>query len=120
MNRCAVRPLLESRAEVHSALMSFLVPCPNCGPRDVGDFAYAGEVLTRPTTTPSLRELTSYLYFRENVAGVQREWWYHRLGCETWFVAERDTRTNEVLTAGAVSLPAGASSPRSERETPEP
>ena len=36
-------------------------------------------------------------YFRRNVAGVQREWWYHRFGCELWFLAERDTRTNEVL-----------------------
>ena len=28
---------------------------------------------------------------------MQREWWYHRFGCEVWFLAERDTRTNEVL-----------------------
>ncbi len=32
----------------------------------------------------------------ELVAGVQREWWFHRSGCRAWFVAERDTRTNEV------------------------
>jgi sarcosine oxidase delta subunit len=37
------------------------------------------------------------MYFRDNVAGVQREWWYHRVGCGLWFFAERDTRTNEVL-----------------------
>jgi methylglutamate dehydrogenase subunit B len=77
--------------------MSFLLPCPNCGPRDVNEFTCAGEVTERPTGPPSLRELTSYLYFRKNVAGVQREWWYHRLGCELWFQANRDTRTNEVL-----------------------
>ena len=78
--------------------MSFLVPCPNCGPRDVNEFSYAGEVTARPAgASPSFRELTSYLYFRDNVAGVQREWWYHRFGCELWFTAERDTRTNEVL-----------------------
>ncbi|MBA2614296.1 MAG: sarcosine oxidase subunit delta [Actinobacteria bacterium] len=77
--------------------MSFLLPCPNCGPRDVNEFAYQGEVTKRPTQSPTLRELSSYLYFRENVAGVQREWWYHRLGCQAWFQAERDTRTNEVL-----------------------
>jgi sarcosine oxidase subunit delta len=63
----------------------------------VEEFTCAGEVTERPRETPSLRQLTSYLYFRRNVAGVQREWWYHRLGCETWFQAERDTRTNEVL-----------------------
>jgi sarcosine oxidase subunit delta len=37
------------------------------------------------------------VYFRDNVAGVQREWWQHRTGCGEWFLAERDTRTNEVL-----------------------
>jgi heterotetrameric sarcosine oxidase delta subunit len=86
--------------------VSFLVPCPNCGPRDVNEFGYAGEVLTRPQSAPSFRDLTSYLYFRRNVAGVQREWWFHRYGCETWFLAERDTRTNEVLTVEVRSRPA--------------
>ena len=77
--------------------MSFLLPCPNCGPRDVNEFGYQGEVTTRPKASPRFRDLTSYLYFRKNVAGVQREWWYHRYGCRAWFQAERDTRTNEVL-----------------------
>ncbi len=77
--------------------MSFPLSCPDCGPRDVNEFAYAGEVTTRPRADPSQRELGSYVYFRRNVAGVQREWWYHRFGCEIWFLAERDTRTNEVL-----------------------
>ena len=31
------------------------------------------------------------------MAGIQREWWSHRSGCGAWFLAERDTRTNEVL-----------------------
>jgi sarcosine oxidase subunit delta len=77
--------------------VSFLLPCPNCGPRDVNEFHFQGEVTVRPASSPTLRELTSYLYFRRNVAGVQREWWYHRYGCQAWFHAERDTRTNEVL-----------------------
>ncbi len=77
--------------------MTFLLPCPHCGPRDVYEFATTGEVLARPKELPTLRELTDYVYFRRNAAGVQREWWYHRLGCGSWFLAERDTRTNEVL-----------------------
>lgn len=89
--------------------MTFLLPCPHCGPRDVYEFATTGEVLTRPKETPTLRELTDYLYFRRNVAGVQREWWYHRHGCGSWFLAERDTRTNEVLH---VELPAARASDR--------
>ena len=76
--------------------MSFLLSCPFCGPRPVDEYAYFGEVTTRPTGSPSLRELTDYVYFRDNVAGVQREWWQHRSGCGEWFLAERDTRTNEV------------------------
>jgi heterotetrameric sarcosine oxidase delta subunit len=77
--------------------VSFVLTCPNCGEREVTDFAYGGEVTNRPRGTPSLRELCEYNYFRSNVAGVQREWWYHRSGCRTWFLADRDTRTNEVL-----------------------
>jgi heterotetrameric sarcosine oxidase delta subunit len=80
--------------------MSFVLSCPHCGPREVGDFAYGGEVLVRPSGEPSRRELYRYVYFRRNVSGVQREWWYHRSGCGAWFQAERDTRTNKVRWTG--------------------
>ena len=52
--------------------MSFLLACPFCGPRPVDEFTCFGEVTTRPTGSPTLRELTDYVYFRDNVAGVQR------------------------------------------------
>jgi sarcosine oxidase subunit delta len=68
----------------------------------VDEFAYFGEVTRRPAGSPSLRDLTEYVYFRDNVAGRQREWWQHRTGCGEWFLAARDTRTNEVLS---VTLP---------------
>jgi len=77
--------------------MSFLRACPFCGPRPVDEFAYSGEVTRRPEESPTLSELTDYVYFRDNVAGPQREWWQHRMGCGEWFLAQRDTRTNEVL-----------------------
>ena len=80
--------------------MSFLLECPNCGLRDVNEFKFQGEVTSRPKADPSLRDLTDYVYFRANVAGVQREWWFHRSGCRTWFQADRDTRTNQVLRVG--------------------
>ena len=82
--------------------MSYVLRCPNCGVREVTDFGFGGEVSTRPSGTPTQRELNEYVYFRTNVAGVQREWWHHRSGCRAWFIAERDTRTNEVLS---VALP---------------
>jgi len=82
--------------------MSFLLECPHCGRRPVDEFAYFGEVTRRPGRSengpPSLRELTEYVYFRDNVAGPQREWWQHQMGCGEWFLAERDTRTNHVLS----------------------
>jgi heterotetrameric sarcosine oxidase delta subunit len=77
--------------------VSFLLTCPNCGIREVTDFGYGGEISARPRSRPSLRELSRYNYFRRNVAGVQREWWFHRSGCRAWFIAERNTLTNEVL-----------------------
>jgi heterotetrameric sarcosine oxidase delta subunit len=99
--------------------MSFLLPCPNCGPRDVNEFAYAGEVTSRPKESPSLRELTSYVYFRRNVAGVQREWWFHRYGCELWFLAERDTRTNEVLRVELPDVQHGGTPAPAEAAVPD-
>jgi heterotetrameric sarcosine oxidase delta subunit len=80
--------------------VSFVLTCPHCGVREVADFAFGGEISERPKEQPSFRELNRYNYFRRNIAGVQREWWYHRSGCRTWFQAERDTRTNEVLRVG--------------------
>lgn len=72
--------------------MSFLLPCPNCGPRDVSEFRYGGQLIAagQPANQP----------------GPQRERWYHRLGCRRWFTAERDVRTNTVL---AVPAAGGAS-----------
>jgi sarcosine oxidase subunit delta len=77
--------------------MSFLLSCPNCGPRPVDEYSYGGEVTVRPTSSEDERALFSYLYFRRNVTGPQREWWFHSSGCREWFQAERDTRDNIVL-----------------------
>jgi heterotetrameric sarcosine oxidase delta subunit len=64
--------------------------------RDVYEFHFGGEVMARPAPDASSDEWASYSYDRRNVAGVQREWWYHQLGCRKWFEAQRDTVTNEV------------------------
>lgn len=76
--------------------MSFLLPCPQCGPRDVYEFRWGGEQSQRPEPGSSQETWAQYLYMRSNAAGVQREWWYHRMGCRRWFLAVRDTRTNAV------------------------
>jgi len=77
--------------------VSFLLQCPNCGRRPVDEFSYGGEVTVRPRSSEDERALFRYLYFKDNVAGEQREWWFHSSGCREWFQAERDTRSNTVL-----------------------
>jgi sarcosine oxidase delta subunit len=66
--------------------MSFLLTCPNCGPRDVTEFRYGGQILNAPSGS--------------NLPQLQRERWYHRFGCRRWLTAERDVRTNEVTRTG--------------------
>jgi heterotetrameric sarcosine oxidase delta subunit len=76
-----------------------LLTCPNCGPRNVAEFRFGGETNPRPKdpNTTSDAEWSEYLYMRKNAMGVETEWWMHRAGCGTWFLAERNTATNEVL-----------------------
>jgi sarcosine oxidase subunit delta len=76
--------------------MSFLLRCPQCGPRDVYEFRWGGEQSRRPPPGAPAEVWTEYLYFRINAAGIQPEWWYHRMGCRRWFLAVRDTVTNGV------------------------
>jgi heterotetrameric sarcosine oxidase delta subunit len=92
--------------------VSYLLSCPNCGPRPVDEYSYGGEVTVRATSVEDQRALFHYLYFRDNTAGDQREWWFHSSGCREWFQAERNTTRNEVLQvarpghlAGAVAAP---------------
>jgi sarcosine oxidase, subunit delta len=75
--------------------MTFEIVCPECGPREALEFSYGGETTRRAGSDAADRELAAYLYFRENVLGWQTEWWLHRDGCRTWFLAERHTATNE-------------------------
>ncbi len=87
--------------------MAFLIRCPNCGERGVYEFRFGGEVTRRPATDASTDEWTSYFYFRRNVAGQQREWWYHKFGCRKWFVATRDTESNAVVETSWPQEPQG-------------
>jgi sarcosine oxidase delta subunit len=61
--------------------MAFQITCPNCGPRDVGEFRYGGQLATSATNLPER----------------QRERWLHRFGCGRWLVAVRDVGNNQVF-----------------------
>jgi heterotetrameric sarcosine oxidase delta subunit len=80
--------------------MSFLISCPNCGPRNIYEFRFGGEVKSRPDElTVSPEAWADYVYFWRNVYGPQQEWWYHAKGCGCWFTLWRDTRSNLPVAA---------------------
>ena len=76
--------------------MSFQIQCPNCGIRDADEFRYGGECRNRPPSFADDRIWADYVFGRDNLAGEQPEWWYHRLGCRRWLVAVRNLTTNVV------------------------
>ncbi|WP_299329523.1 sarcosine oxidase subunit delta [Parasphingopyxis sp.] len=83
-----------------------IIPCPWCGARDESEFAYGGEAdIVRPPAEVSDAAWAEYLYVRDNPRGKNRELWFHRDGCFQWFVLERDTATNECLSAHRIDPP---------------
>lgn len=70
----------------------------------MAEFRHGGEAKARPQLYSSDGQplevsdeaWADFIYMRANTAGVQSEWWYHHAGCGLWFLAERDTKTNEV------------------------
>ena len=74
--------------------MSFMLACPNCGKRQVGEFTFRGELKRRPAPGSPLAAWIDYVFLKENRKGKHVEWWYHKNGCRRWFLVERDTMNN--------------------------
>ena len=77
--------------------MSLMITCPICGRRNGYEFRYGGEDKGAYPQDEDLspRQWCEYVHMNRCPAGVQREWWYHRDGCGTWFTIHRDTLRNE-------------------------
>ena len=74
-----------------------IMPCPLNGPRNIAEFVCGGEVVVSPDpASVSDDAWADYVFMRDNPAGVVREWWFH-VPTAYWFIAERDTRTDEIL-----------------------
>ena len=74
-----------------------LMHCPLNGPRNISEFICFGEVAEMPEPRAcNDREWAEFNWFSNNTAGVVREWWCH-VASSNWFIAERDTRTDEIL-----------------------
>jgi sarcosine oxidase subunit delta len=84
-----------------------LIPCPYCGPRDVGEFTYQGDAtVARPDPAATDQDVwNAYVYDRANPAGRHSELWQHSGGCRAHLVIERDTVTHAV---GAVRFARGS------------
>ena len=61
----------------------------------MSEFRFGGQVQARPKDLNDDAAWMNYLYLRANPAGIQTEWWYHRMGCQRWFRLGRDTLRNE-------------------------
>jgi sarcosine oxidase, subunit delta len=80
--------------------------CPYCGVRDELEFTFGGPShLTRPPPDTDDGTWTSYLFTRQNPAGVHLERWLHTYGCGRWFNVARDTRTHQILKAYGMGDP---------------
>jgi len=74
-----------------------ILECPLNGPRPIQEFHFGGEVRVMPDPDATTDEdWAGYVFHRHGTPGVKKEWWYH-VPSGTWFLAERDTRTDEVL-----------------------
>jgi sarcosine oxidase subunit delta len=82
--------------------MSYTITCPVCGRRNLYEFKFGGEDRgPRPAEdglTPD--SWAQWAYMHDNVSGPQKEWWYHRDGCGSWFAVYRDTLTNREVEDG--------------------
>lgn len=74
-----------------------IMHCPLNGPRNISEFLWGGEVKEMPHPVEgSDRDWAAYTFIENNTRGVVREWWMH-IATSFWFIAERNTETDEVL-----------------------
>ena len=75
-----------------------IMTCPVNGDRAISEFSYGGPVIAMPEPD-SVDDAVwgDYVYHRNSVPGIQQEWWCH-LPSTTWFIAERDTEQDVILT----------------------
>lgn len=80
-----------------------IMNCPLNGPRNISEFVWGGEVNPMPDpAAASDRDWGAFLFLENNTAGVVREWWCH-VPTSYWFIAERDTVTDQILRTYAAS-----------------
>ena len=73
-----------------------LLNCPIYGSRPLSEFVFGGEYRKMPDPEKCTDlEWSGYVYQRRGAPQVKKEWWFHSPS-GTWFIAERNTLTDEV------------------------
>ncbi len=74
-----------------------IMHCPLNGPRNISEFACFGEVAEMPDPErASDDDWAEFVWYASTAAGVVREWWCH-VPSSYWFIAERNTVTDEIV-----------------------
>lgn len=74
-----------------------IMHCPLNGPRNISEFISGSEVTNVPDpNNTSDQEWADHVWLHNNTAGVITEWWCHG-PTSYWFIAERNTVTDEIL-----------------------
>ena len=80
--------------------------CPLNGIRNIDEFIYGGEYHVEPDRKQADRKAwAEHVFFNTNSAGVVTEWWCHTPS-SFWFLADRDTVTDEVISTYPFSIDA--------------
>ena len=80
-----------------------IMTCPLNGPRNIQEFTCFGEVSVMPEPNRTDDETwADFIWMSNNTAGVVKEWWCHS-ATNYWFIAERNTVTDEILRTYASS-----------------
>lgn len=80
------------------------IHCPHCGERPVDEFTQFGAAgLQRPDAEAGLQAYVTYVYLRDNPAGMHQELFQHIGGCRAFLSVTRDTRTHAIQGVEAVA-----------------
>ncbi len=93
-----------------------LMRCPLNGRRNISEFRYGGEVVPHPDASACTdAQWADYVFMEENSAGMVREWWCH-VASGYWFIAERNTVTDEIERTYPSEELSGAELSRTEQQ----
>lgn len=71
------------------------LPTPDLGPRPVSEFVFGGA--WKPLPDPASTDDAAWgraIFHHDGAPGTRREWWFHAPS-GTWYIAERDTATDQ-------------------------